>query len=586
MAGVQLRILLSENSYSIANNTSVCTAVVQLASQGKSWSNYQCAGSLWFNGTKYSFASTFSKSTSWQTLYTLANVVVPHWDDGSKTLAASASFATGVSVGTLTASASLNLTQLYRKSELVITTQNIKFGDDIAFDITSKNKDFVHTVWIQKAGTLDWKVLFNKVKAGTHHWTIPEEYARYVTGTDTTFQIYMTTYYNGTDIGSTDYGNILRVKPLDSMQPIVEIMYSDTNQPQYKKFNSYIKGQSKLNIGVRVTYAYDATFLNGTITIDNQIYNLTSESTIVVTAPITSLAPKITALVTDSRGMTGTTEVTVSNVLDYTAPEITKSKVYRVLNKQNNTELIDGKFIRLQLLGKTNNLNGLNISSFSFNVKYAGVWHNDIPAEVTHPTVDTFSIEQTLPEEILGNAKIILCIKDSFNTYEIDVANAAALDKAVSLNTQLKGVAVGKPVEYTGIETTDLRVYNKAYTHSKDHIRQFIYTSGETIVGALYGATTIVLDPDSINFNIPISVIINGTGVKVKNIRAYLRDFTGKEIPLAPAQSASGITEYCKAIYSTVAGLELVITKKDAFKEYASDFKPLVAYIAYILEVE
>lgn len=588
MAGVQLRILLTENSYNIANNTSTCTAVVQLASQGKSWSNYQCAGTLWFNGAKYSFTSAFSRSTSWQTLYTLANVVVPHWDDGTKTLAASASFATGVSVGTLTASASLNLTQLYRKSELTIVNPSISFGDEIQFRITSKNPAFTHKVWIGKTDALDWRLILDNVKEGVHTWTIPEEYARFVTGTDTSFQLYMTTYYNGTDIGSTDYGNILAVSPNSSMAPVVSIQYEAENPALYGKFrNNYIRGISKLYINLLPTFSYGATFINGTITIDNQIYNLQNESTTITTEAITSMHPVITAIVTDSRGMTTTTSVTLDNVLDYKAPEVISSKVWRTNTETSTEEIAGGDYIHAKIAVTVDNVLSKNPSKYYMRVTHAGGTNNvELAPEHISTQDGVTTIERTIPQPIQGFAKIILIIEDSFNTYTLAVLSATSIDKTVVIDTVKKGVGVGVPVENSGIASKDFHVYNRLIGHQGLNSKKLIVSKGDIVAGNLYGAVTLVLDKDTVHFSIPVGVLINGSGLKIKRINAYLRSITGETIALAPDVNATDITTLCSVYLNSLAPIELAITKLNAFKKYADTFQLITAFITYELEVE
>lgn len=588
MASVRLRILLTENSYSIANNTSVCTAVVQLASQGKSWSNYQCPGSLWLNGSNYRFTSTFTKSTSWQTLYTLSNVTIPHWDDGSKTLAASVSFATGVSVGTLTASASLTLTQLYRKSDLEILTQNIKFGDTVDFKITSKNDAFVHTVWIGKTGSLNWQVMFDRVKAGVHSYTIPEEWARYVTGTDTTFQIYMTTYYGSTDLGSTDYGAVLHLTPLNTMAPVVELVYNDTNQEQYNRFGGYIQNKSKLNVGINVTFAYNATFVNGIITVDGQIYNITSESDTCITLPIASLTPKIEAIVTDSRGMTGRISTVLSDVLPYQAPQITNSNIFRTLTASSTEDNPGGSFLRIVASGKVSTINGKNPISFKFKVQTANSSFEQTPEEhaVNIDSKGNFTISYIIPREVPGSANVLLEITDAFTTYSLNLSLATPLVKTVCVNTNLKSIAIGKIPEYSGLETNDIHLYNKLYGHQGAYTKPLIVSKGDTVAGNIYGAVTLVLDSDSIGFNLPVSALINGIGLRAKKVNAYIREVQGSAVVIVSNTGVSDITQYCKVQLSSTGAPELLIEKQGAFSKYVSNFQPLIAYITYELEVE
>lgn len=130
MAGGYIAIELSESDVSVANNTSVVTANVVYYGNGVSYSNYNCAVSLTLDGTAYSGTHTFTTQTARQVLLTKSKTVT-HSSDGSKTVSASATFATGTSLGTLKASKSLVCTKIARASVI---------GTISAFDIENKVK--------------------------------------------------------------------------------------------------------------------------------------------------------------------------------------------------------------------------------------------------------------------------------------------------------------------------------------------------------------------------------------------------------------------------------------------------------------
>lgn len=137
---VSLSIKITQNSQSIANNTSNVTVDV-IATWTYASYNYSSpapAGWVKIDGTTYNFSSTFNvkqTASGSQTLYT-KTVTVEHNDDGSKTLACSASFATGVSSGTITASASKVLTKIARKATI---TSAPNFSDEANPTISYNN---------------------------------------------------------------------------------------------------------------------------------------------------------------------------------------------------------------------------------------------------------------------------------------------------------------------------------------------------------------------------------------------------------------------------------------------------------------
>ena len=119
MAGGYISLALSESNVNTANNTSVVTAKLYYYGNGVSWSNDRQPYRIIIDGTAYSGTSSFSTSTSAQLLGT-ASKTVTHNDNGAKTVAVSASFATGVSIGTLTTSGNITLTTISRLSSLSV----------------------------------------------------------------------------------------------------------------------------------------------------------------------------------------------------------------------------------------------------------------------------------------------------------------------------------------------------------------------------------------------------------------------------------------------------------------------------------
>ena len=228
--------------------------------------------------------------------------------------------------------------------------------------------------------------------------------------------------------------------PHSSMAPVVSIQYEAENPALYGKFrNNYIRGISKLYINLLPTFSYGATFINGTITIDNQIYNLQNETTVITTEAITSMHPVITAVVTDSRGMTTTTSVTLDNVLDYKAPEVISSKVWRTNTETGTEEIAGGDYIHAKIAVAVDNVLGKNPSRYYMRVTHAGGTNNiELAPEHINTQMVLQLLSVQLPQSIQGFAKIILTIEDRFNTYTLDVLSATSIDKTVVIDTVKK----------------------------------------------------------------------------------------------------------------------------------------------------
>lgn len=111
---VYLSISISQISQNQSANTSTVGVSVIATWKGKSYNRLNPAGYVIIDGARHDFRHSFNAnetSAGSQTLYS-TNVTVQHDSNGNKTVNCSASFATGVSSGTISASASLALSRI------------------------------------------------------------------------------------------------------------------------------------------------------------------------------------------------------------------------------------------------------------------------------------------------------------------------------------------------------------------------------------------------------------------------------------------------------------------------------------------
>lgn len=104
---VSLDVDLSQSSYDAATNTSTVTATVIVNHTAGSYNGYNPSGTLVVNGQSYDFNSNFNYadggpiSTNGSTVAYTTTITVPHNDDGTADVYASATFDSGVSSGTV-----------------------------------------------------------------------------------------------------------------------------------------------------------------------------------------------------------------------------------------------------------------------------------------------------------------------------------------------------------------------------------------------------------------------------------------------------------------------------------------------------
>ena len=109
--GAYLALSISESSVNAANNTSIVTVNLYYYGNGVSWSRLNPPGQITLDGTSYGFRHNFTKSRGAQWVGA-ASKTIQHESDGSKYVSVSASFTTGVSLGTMRVSNGATLTKI------------------------------------------------------------------------------------------------------------------------------------------------------------------------------------------------------------------------------------------------------------------------------------------------------------------------------------------------------------------------------------------------------------------------------------------------------------------------------------------
>lgn len=546
-----LRIVLDETSYSVANNTSTVSAVVQIAGNGVSWNNYQCAGRLYVNGNSYSFTHTFTTSTSWQTLYTVTGITVPHNSDGSKTISATASFATGVSIGTLTASNSLTLTKIARKSTCTVDVQRPEYGSNVVFTITAQSTGFTHDVYLGRTGYMDYVQIFTNVAAGNHTFTIPEEYAQYFTTTDNELWLKLVTKYGSTTIGTTEYKPILYIQPSADMSPVVTVSCTDAT-PNYALYGGYVQAQSELQIQHNIAYSYNATGVARIISVNDSTYTAATDNTITQSSALQRLLNTVTVSVTDSRGSVGQTSVDIEAIPWY-QPKKVAFTIERCSDAAGTTPDNEGTYLHVQYSVDFAPVNSQNEKSLTLTYK------KESDTEYTSVTIPTTTYTPqgslVLPDFLATNSyNIQLISTDSFGTYVTAFTILPAAAFKFHLNASGKAFAIGKASKYTEtIEIArDLIYYNKVYAvDSTNVVQPLFYKSGDTIASQYLGTGYITTTGTQYIFTIPITKPIIGNTITVNSMTAtvvqnnqYLLGAHNSPIDIASAEvtiTASGI---------------------------------------------
>lgn len=358
---VSLSLSITQNSQSIANNTSNVTVKATVKWTSGSFNQLQKSGWVKIDGTTYDFTSSFNYSgtTSGSQVIFTKTVNVSHNSDGTKTLSCSASYTTGVSSGTITASTSKVLTTIPRKSTLSVG--NGTLGTPQTLTVTEQASSFTHTI-TAKCGSASTTVC-SKSTNNSISFTPPLSWAsQNTTGTSVSVTYTITTYNGSTSVGSNTYTKTCSIPA--SVKPSCTISVTDpTGISDIYGVNGYVKGVSKFKVVVTPTTSYGSAIASYKTTANGGTYTTASFTTDVLA---TSGELTIKATVTDKRGRSGTSSITV-DVRNYSFPSVSKLTVHRC--NEDGSPNDEGKCVKVVFDASATDINGTGSSSIYLDYK-------------------------------------------------------------------------------------------------------------------------------------------------------------------------------------------------------------------------
>ena len=363
---VSISISIAQNSQSIENNKSNVTVKVTASWTNGSYNAVvdasgtpEANGWLKVDGTTYRFNSTFNtgKTSSGSQVIFTKTTDITHDSDGKKTLTCSASFTTGVSSGTVTASASKALTTIPRKSTLSVS--NGTLGTSQTLTVTRQTTSFTHTITykcVSASGTIATKSSSTDIS-----WTPPLTLANQnTTGSSVSITLTITTYSGDTSVGSNSYTIICSIPA--SVNPTVSMSLSD-DSGYFSTFGKYIQGISKVKVSLTAYGNQGSTIKSYEVVVDGRTYAASSFTTNVISRSGTLT---VDATVTDSRGSTATTSSTIS-VAEYAKPKITYLSVRRSDSSGNPSS--SGTYLAVRFSSVVTPIDNKNTATYTIDYK-------------------------------------------------------------------------------------------------------------------------------------------------------------------------------------------------------------------------
>jgi len=334
-----LKLVLTETSYSVANNTSTVKRELYLRASNTQYTISFSTRSAWIGTNKQTIASPQSGSSH---ILISDTVTVKHNNDGS----GSYSIGFGISTSfTLNGSntCSLTLTKIPRATTPTLSASSINLGEAITINTPRLVSSYTHKLYYKVGSSA--KTEFATGVTTSYKWEDNLFLANWINNsTSGTVTIYCQTYSGSTYIGEKSVTFTGKVP--ETIVPVINsITINEATEGIVNKFNAYVKEKSTLNVVIDAEGDYASTIKTYRTTIDNVTYVNSSFKSEVLR---TSGTIEITTTITDSRGRTAT-KTEIINVLDYYAPKITGFGAYRC---NSNGTLVDdetGTYLKLYI---------------------------------------------------------------------------------------------------------------------------------------------------------------------------------------------------------------------------------------------
>ena len=455
---VSISISITQNSQSIANNTSNVTVTLKVSWTGGSYNAVvdasgtpQANGWLKIDGKKYTFASTFNtgkKDSGSQTLLS-KTVTITHGSDGKKTLACSASYSTYVSSGTVTTPASKVLTTIPRKSTLSVG--NGTLGTAQTLTVTRQSTSFTHTIRYT-CGMVSGTICSKSSSTSVPFTPDISLASQNTTGTSVSITYTITTYNGSSSVGSNTYTKTCSIP--DSVKPSVTIAVSDATE--YKnKFGAYVQGLSKFSVTVTATIAHGSPIASYSFVANGATYTKSSFTTDVLKSAGTFY---VSGNVKDKRGRIGQGTTSALTVLASSKPAIKKFTATRC--NADGTDNVSGAYVKVIFSTAVTDLNSKNTATYSIEYRKSSV--------STYTKVSLADYENSLT---VTDASYIFEAATS-SSYDVrltakDAATSTSLAISVPTGSKFmewhkagRGISFGKPIERDDAFEVGWRMYS------------------------------------------------------------------------------------------------------------------------------
>lgn len=434
---IKYKVTITQNSQSVANNTSNVTVSVRVYRTNTGYTTYG-TGTVYctINGTQYTESITSSdKITNSGIVLFSRTLNIAHSADGSKTLATSTRI-THDQFSSSAQSYSQKLTTIPRATTPTVSASSVNMGSSITINTPRASSSFDHTLTYKfgsATGTIGSDITTSKA------WTVPLSLASQIpNGTSGTCTITCKTYNGSTLIGTKTVSFTAKVPssvvPSISSQTIAESVSGLSAQ-----FGGYVQNKSRLKVTIAAAGSYSSTIKSYKTTISGKSYSGSSFTSGVLSA---SGTVTVSTTVTDSRGRTATKSSSVS-VLAYTAPKISTFTAVRANGLGSADDEGTMALARINFsIASVNNRNAKNYV-VEYKLKSSDTW-----TEAATGSVYSYNSNMLLNINLDTDSSydLRLTLSDYFGSV-VALSEIATAFTLLDYNASGKGIAFGKVSE-------------------------------------------------------------------------------------------------------------------------------------------
>lgn len=441
----------------IAANTSKVTAVMYLV-QASSWGlsiDSRTDNTTTINGTAYTWASPAINNSGGKTtkLATVTSGNIAHNADGSKSITISSVFnlratISGTYRGTITASATINLTDIPRATQPTLSTTSANMGAVVTISTPRAASSLTHTLTyalISGGNTLTSGNIASGV--GTSYaWTVPDLASYLPNDTQATALITCATK-SGTKTVGTKTARLTVKVPASVIPPQPTLAISEATAGLATQFGAYIQGKSKLAVSVAATGIKGSTIKAYQTTLEGKTYTSSSFTSGTLTG---KGSIKLVTKVKDSRGRWSAARETTITVLDYSTPQI-QTLVARRANSAGGADE-EGTYLALTYKYSVTSLNSKNTATVTLEYKKSTATSWTTLTTLTalsgntvyKPTSPTFDIDYQYD--------VRLTVKDWFNTSRSYTTQLPSGVVILDIKADGSGLAFFKTADQAGLD--------------------------------------------------------------------------------------------------------------------------------------